>query len=102
MTSGGIGEHMSTIARPSPADLERWARAAARQRRRDETVAAGALRRARGSAAVAAAALRAEAGAYRAEADRLASRGVDGGLAAWRAAQRRDRAADLLDPGGGS
>ena len=93
---------MMRIAGPSPADLERWARAAARQRRRDGTVAAGALRRARGSATAAAAALRAEAGAYRAEADRLASQGVDGGLGAWRAAQRRDRAAELLDPAGGS
>ena len=36
-----------------------------------------------------------------AEADRLASQGVDGGLGAWRAAERRDRAADFLDPGGG-
>ena len=93
---------MSTIARPSPADLERWARAEARRRRRDETVAARALRRARGSATAAAAALRAEAGAYRAKAGRLSSEGVDGGLGAWRAAERRDRAADLLDPGGGS
>ena len=50
----------------------------------------------------AAAALRAEAGGYRAEAGRLSSKGVDGGLGAWRAAERRDRAADLLDPGGGS
>ena len=90
------------IARPGPADLERRARAAARQRRRDETVAAGALRRARGSATAAVAALRAEARGYRAEASRLASKGVDGGLGAWRAAERRDRAADLLDPGGGS
>ena len=47
---GGTGEDVMRIARPSPADLERWARAAARQRRRDERVAAGALRRARGSA----------------------------------------------------
>ncbi len=93
---------MTRIARPSPADLERRARAAARQRRRDETVAAGALRRARGSATAAAAALRAEAAGYRAEADWLSPKGVDGGLGAWRAAQRRDRAADLLDPGGGS
>ena len=93
---------MMRIAGPSPADLERWARAAARQRRRDQTVAAGALRRARGSATAAAAALRAEAGAYRAEADRLASQAVDGGLGAWRAAERRDRAAELLDPAGGS
>jgi len=90
------------IARPSPADLERWARAAARQRRRDETVSTGALRRAKGSTAAAAAALRAEAGAYRAEADRLTANCLDGSLGAWRAAQRRDRAADLLDPGGGS
>ena len=66
------------IARPSPADLERRARTEARQRRRDETVAAGALRRARGSATVAAAALRAEAGAYRAEADRLSTNCLDG------------------------
>ena len=91
-----------TTPRPSPADLERWARAAARRRRRDETVAAGALRRARGSTAVAAAALRAEAGAYRAEADRLSTNCLDGSDGAWRAAKRRDRAADLLDPGGGS
>ena len=91
---------MTRIARPSPADLERWARAASRQRRRDETVAARALRRARGSATAAAAALRAEAAGYRAEANWLSSKGVDGGLGAWRAAQRRDRAADLLDPGG--
>ena len=90
------------IARPSPAELERRARAAARQRRRDETVAAGALRRARGSAAAAAAAFRAEAGTYGAEADRLTANCLDGGLGAWRAAERRDRAADLLDPGGGS
>ena len=93
---------MTRTPRPSPADLERWARAEARQRRRDETVAAGALRRARGAATAAAAAHRAEAGAYRAEADRLSSKGVDGGLGAWRAAQRRDRAVDLLDPGAGS
>ena len=91
-----------TTPRPSPADLERWARAAARRRRRDETVAAGALRRARGSATAAAAALRAEAGAYRAEADRLSTNCLDGSDGAWRAAKRRDRAADLLDPGGGS
>ena len=91
-----------TIARPSPADLERWARAAARRRRRDETVATGALRRAKGSTAVAAAALRAEAGAYRAEADRLSTNCLDCSDGAWRAAERRDRAADLLDPGGGS
>ena len=84
---------MTRIARPSPADVERWARAEARRRRRDETVAVGALRRARGSAAAA---------GYRAEANWLSSKGVDGGLGAWRAAQRRDRAADLLDPGGGS
>ena len=90
-----------TIARPSPADPERRARAAARRRRRDETVAAGALRRARDSA-TAAAALRTEAAGYRAEANWLSSKGVDGGLGAWRAAERRDRAADLLDPGGGS
>ena len=89
-----------TIARPSPADLERWARAAARRRRRDETVAAGALRRASGSTAVAAAALRAEAGGYRAEADRLSTNCLDGSDGAWRAAERRDRAADLLDGGG--
>ena len=88
--------------RPSPADLERRARAAARRQRRDETVADGALRRGRGSATAAAAALRAEAGAYRAESNWLSSKGVDGGLGAWRAAQRRDRAADLLDPGGGA
>ena len=91
-----------TIARPSPADLERRTRAAARRRRRDETVAAGALRRASGSTAVAAAALRAEAGAYRAEADRLSTNCLDGSDGAWRAAERRDRAADLLDPGSGS
>ena len=90
------------IARPSPADLERWARAAARQRRRDERVAAGALRRARGSATAAVAALRDEAGAYRAEADRLTTNCLDGSLGAWRAAERRDRAADLLDLGDGS
>ena len=93
---------MMRIAQPAPADLERWARAAARQRRRDATVAAGALRRAKGSTTVAAAALRTQAGAYRAEADRLASQGVDGGLGTWRAAERRDRAADLLNPGGGA
>ena len=93
---------MVRIARPTAADLERRTRAAARQRRRDETVAAGALRRARGSATAAAAALRAEAGAYRAEADRLTANCLDGGLGAWRAAERRDRAADLLEPGGGS
>ena len=91
-----------TIARPSPAALERRARAATRQRRRDETVAADALRRARGSATAAAAALRAQAAGYRAEANWLSSKGVDGGIGAWRAAERRDRAADLLDPGGGS
>ena len=93
---------MTRMARPSPADLERWARAEARQRRRDETVAAGALRRARGSATAAAAALREEASAYRAEAARLSSKGIDGGRGAWAAAKRRDRAADLLDPGAGS
>ena len=92
-----------TIARSSPADLERRARAAARRQRRDETVAAGALRRARGSATGRGrAALRAEAAGYRAEANWLSSKGVDGGLGAWRAAERRDRAADLLDPGGGA
>ena len=99
---GGNGEDVMTTPRPTAADHERRARAAARRRRRDETVAGGALRRAKGSTAVATAALRAEAGAYRAEADRLASKGVDGGLGAWRAAERRDRAADLLDPGGGA
>ncbi len=93
---------MVTIAQPSPADLERSARAAARQQRRDEKVAAGALRRAKGSAVAAAAALRAEAGAYRVEADRLSSYRFDGSDGAWRAAERRDRAADLLDPGDGS
>ena len=93
---------MVRIRRPTAADLERRTRAAARRQRRDETVAAGALRRAKGSTADAAAALRAQAGAYRVEADRLASKGVDSGLGAWRAAERRDRAADLLDPGGGS
>ena len=93
---------MRTIARPSPAELERRARAAARRCRRDETVAAGALRRARGSATAAGAALRTEAAGYRAEANWLSLKGVDGGLGAWRAAQRRDRAADLLDPGGGA
>ena len=93
---------MVRIARPSPADLERRARAAARRQRRDETVAAGALRRAGGSTAVAATALRAEADAQGAEADRLSANCLDGGLGAWRAAERRDRAADLLDPGGGS
>ncbi len=93
---------MVRIARPTAADLERQARAAARRRRRDETVAAGALRRATGSTAAAAAALRAEAGAQGAEADRLCANCLDGGLGAWRAAERRDRAADLLDPGCGS
>ena len=93
---------MMRIARPSPADLERRARAAARQRRRDETVAVGALRRARGSEIAAAAALRNEAAGYRTEANWLSSKGVDGGLGAWRAAERRDRAADLFDPGGGA
>ncbi len=93
---------MITIARPAAADLERRARAAARQRGCNETVAAGALRRARESATAAAAALRAEAAGYRAEANWLSSKGVDGGLGAWCAADRRDRAANLLDPGGGS
>ena len=93
---------MMRIARRSPADLERRARAAARQRRRDETVAVGALRRARGSEIAAAAALRNEAAGYRTEANWLSSKGVDGGLGAWRTAERRDRAADLLDPGGGA
>ena len=91
-----------TTPRPSPADLERWTRAAARRRRRDETLAADTLRRARGPATAAAAALRAEAGAYRAEADRFSTNRLHGSDGAWRAAERRDRAADLLDPGGGS
>ena len=90
------------IARPTAADRERWTRAAARRRRRDETVAAGALRRARGSATAAAAALRAEAAGYRVEADRLSTNCLDGSDGAWRAAKRRDRAADLLEPEGGS
>ena len=93
---------MMTTPRLSPADLERRTRAAARRRRRDETVAAGALRRARGSTSVAADALRAEAGAYRAEADRLSTNCLDGSDGAWRAAERCDRAADLLEPEGGS
>ena len=91
------------IARPCPADLERWARAEARRRRRDETVAAGALRRAQGiHRRPRPRTLRAEAGAQRAEADRLSTNCLDGSDGAWRAAKRRDRAADLLDPGGGS
>ena len=90
------------IRQPTAAEMERRARAAARRHGRDEAVAAGALRRARGSATSAAAALRAQADAYRAEADRLSVNCRGGTYDAWQAAQRRDRAADLLDPGGRS
>ena len=83
------------IATPSREELERRARTRARRRRRDARVAHGALKRARGSARAAAAALREEARGYRAEAGVLP--GGDGGLGAWRAAERRDRAAAVLE-----
>ena len=83
------------IATPSREELERRARARARRRRRDARVAHGALKRARGSPATAAAALREEARTYRAQACVLP--GGDGGLGAWRAAERRERAAADLE-----
>ena len=83
------------IAAPSREELERRARARARRQRRDARVTHGALKRARGSPRTAAAVLREEARAYRAEAGVLP--GADGGLGAWQAAERRDRAAAQLE-----
>ena len=62
--------------------------ARARRQRRDARVAHAALSRARRSVPTAAAYLRAEAQGYRAEANVFA--GGDGGLGAWRAAERRE------------
>ena len=88
-----------TVHQWTPAEREHRARAAERRRRRDLTVAAGALRRTRGSAAAATSNLRSEAEKYRAESLRLSSSGLDGSLDAWRAAERRDRAAELIATG---
>ena len=81
-----------TMWTPSRANLERQARA--RRQRRDARVAHAALSRARRSVPTAAAYLRAEAQGYRAEANVFA--GGDGGLRAWRAAERRERTATHL------